>query len=272
MSWCGASARPISPRLPASLHWKASAPAGACGSAMAGTGCPSAISAVPAISSAMMSPPPIGFARDLHVGVELVPINWETLEARSRGRAVRHGDGRRLCDAGRLRTLSVSEFYIANPVAFIVRAGRVSHLTSFADIAAQPDLRLGVFQDPVLVPLAQALFPKAKLTVLASYDELPSCRLSRPRSGPATRLRPGPRRAPALPRWCRPIWARRCPVLSAAAALVRHAALCRPLAPARAGERRARGALDYWVKGVPRAVPGQRWNLIDSPAAAWPGQ
>jgi Na+/H+-dicarboxylate symporter/ABC-type amino acid transport substrate-binding protein len=205
------------------------------------------------------------FARDLHVGVEFVPIDWATLETDLQAGLFDMVMAGAYATPERLRTLSVSDFYIVNPVAFIVRAGRVSHFMSFADIVAQPDLRLGVFQDPVLVPLAQALFPKAKLAVLASYDELPSrpdieaaiwtrdqaAAWTSARTG-FTAVVPAHMGAPLPLSYLLP---------PRSQDMLRYVDLWLQLEEASGVRQRA---LDYWVKGVPRAEPALRWNLIDN--------
>lgn len=205
------------------------------------------------------------FARDLHVGIEFVPIDWSTLEADLEGGLFDMVMAGAYATPERLRTLSVSQFYLVNPVAFIVRPDHVGGFMSFAEIAAQPDLHLGVFHDPVLEPLVQQLFPKAKISVLGSYDELPAradieaaiwtrdqaAAWTAARTG-FTAVVPANMGAPLPFSYLLPPHSHD---------MLRYVDLW--LALEDASGVRAR-ALDYWVKGVPRAEPALRWNLIDN--------
>lgn len=205
------------------------------------------------------------FARDLHVGLELVPLDWETLEADLEAGLFDMVMAAAYATPERLRTLSVSEFYIVNPVAFIVRASRVGSFMSFDEIAAQPELRLGVFRDPVLEPLARTLFPKATITVLASYDDLPgrpdidaaiwtrdqAAAWTSARSG-YTAVVPAHMGAPLPFSYLLPPHAHD---------MLRYVDLWLKLEETSGVRERA---LDYWIKGVPRAEPVRRWNLIDN--------
>src|SRR5215468_3648811 len=102
-------------------------------------------------------------ARDLNVKLDLIPFSWPTL---ARDLAERRFD---LAVSGiyvtddRLQTLTISSPYYQSPVALIVRADRASHFLDRDEIAAMPNLRLAVFDDPVLVPMLRRLFPRATI-------------------------------------------------------------------------------------------------------------
>jgi proton glutamate symport protein len=113
-------------------------------------------------------------ARDLHVRLDLYPVDWTTVVDDLR----RHlfdivMAGAYLTD-DRLQRLEATDPYFVSPLGFITRSGKVNGFLSYEAMKARTDLRLGVFRDPVLRPMLTYLFPNARLTTLDSYDELPT--------------------------------------------------------------------------------------------------
>lgn len=111
-------------------------------------------------------------ARDLHVRLDFVPIDWNTLEAD----LIAHRfdivmAGAYVTDE-RLQSLQVTDSYLQSPVALIARSNEASRFLSYDAIAGASNLTLGVLRYPVLLPLVRQLFPKARIETLASYDEL----------------------------------------------------------------------------------------------------
>lgn len=205
------------------------------------------------------------FARDLHVRLEFYPIDWATLQddlIAGRYDIVMAGA---YATPDRLRNLGVSDFYLVNPVALIVRADKVAQFLSYKDIAVREGVRLAVFHDPVLEPLVQGLFPRAHITVVSSYDELPGLKdvdgalWTRDQAAAWTAARSGftavvPTDMGAPLPFCYLM-----PPNSDD--MSRYVNLWLALEAA-SGERER--ALDYWIKGIPRARTEQRWNLIDN--------
>ena len=205
------------------------------------------------------------FARDLHLGIEFVPVNWAGLEEDLIARRFDIVMAGAYATPERLRTLSVSDFYLVNPVALIVRSGDVTRFMSYGEIAAQPGVHIAVFRDPVLEPLVQGLFPKAKVTVLESYDEMPArpdidaaiwtrdqaAAWTRARSG-FTAVVPSDMGGPLPFSYLLP---------PDSHDMLRYVNLWLQLEQARDIRQRA---LDYWVKGKPREATSPRWNLIDN--------
>src|SRR6185369_2824582 len=112
-------------------------------------------------------------AQDLHVRLELVPIDWDTLESD----LIAHRfdivmAGAYVTDA-RLQGLQVTDSYFQSPLALIAPPGKAPRYLSYDAIAGAPDLTLGVLSYPALLPLARHLFPKAHLAILDSYGDLP---------------------------------------------------------------------------------------------------
>jgi len=112
-------------------------------------------------------------ANDLHVDLEFVPVVWKDLSED----LTRHAydivmAGAYVTDE-RLQHLQVTRPYFASPLALIVRSDRAEQFLRYDEIAAMEGLVLGVFDDPVLLPLLKHLFPSARIVTLGSYDELP---------------------------------------------------------------------------------------------------
>jgi proton glutamate symport protein len=73
----------------------------------------------------------------------------------------------------RLQRFALTEPYLKSPVALIVRADEVSRFHTRADIEAQDDLNVAVFDDPVMIGLGKRVLPDVNLTALPSYEMLP---------------------------------------------------------------------------------------------------
>lgn len=205
------------------------------------------------------------FARDLHVGIEFVPVDWETLESDLQKGLFDIVMAGAYATPERLSTLTVSDFYRISPLAFIVRSDQVHGFMDFNEIARRRDLHIAVFKDPVLEPLVQHLLPAATLSVLTSYDELPArpdvnaafwtldqaVAWTSARSG-FTAVVPANMGAPLPFSYLLPPHSYE---------MVRYINLWLQMEET-SGVRTQ--ALDYWVKGAPRTEHYRRWNLIDN--------
>ena len=67
----------------------------------------------------------------------------------------------------------MSQPYFATPVALIVPSQRAEIFLDAGGVLSQPELKLAVFDDPVLVPLSRRLFPNAQLVIVPDYSHLP---------------------------------------------------------------------------------------------------
>lgn len=112
------------------------------------------------------------FARDLNVDIVFVPYAWQSL---ARDLVENRFD---LAISGlyiteqRERMLTVSDPYFESKMALMVRTDRLDDFTSRERIDRIEGLTIGVFDDPVLVPLARRSFPTAEIKVVPSYDKL----------------------------------------------------------------------------------------------------
>jgi proton glutamate symport protein len=204
-------------------------------------------------------------ARSLHVRLELVPIDWTTLQAD----LVAHRfdivmAGVYVTDE-RLQNLGVTNSYFVSPVALIARAREAHRFLSYDAIANASNLTLGALDYPVLLPLVRQLFPKARTEALANYDQL----LARPEIDAAvwsldqarawasshsgfTAVAPAGMGAPLSFAYFLP---------PDAASLTRFVNLWMSL-QASNGFRDAQVA--YWLEGKARPSQVPRWNLLDN--------
>ncbi|MBS7700083.1 MULTISPECIES: cation:dicarboxylase symporter family transporter [unclassified Chelatococcus] len=205
------------------------------------------------------------FARDLHVGIEFVPIDWRSLEADLAAGMFDIVMAGAYATPDRLRQLSVSEFYLINPLALIVRADRAGQFRSYDTVAARSGLKIAVFQDPVLEPLVKGLFPKAEIVVLGSYDELPArpdidaaiwtrdqaAAWTEARSG-YTAVVPANIGAPLPFSYLMP---------PRSDDMQRYVDLWLRLEQTSGIRERS---IDYWMRGAERADRNRRWNIVDN--------
>lgn len=210
------------------------------------------------------------FARDLHVGIEFVPIDWSRIqEDLTMGRydIVMAGA---YATPERLRVLDASDFYRVNAMALIVRSQDARKFRNYRKVRQRDDLTIAVFRDPVLEPLLHSLFPKARIEVLDSFDELPqrpdidaalwtrdqATAWTEARTG-YTAVVPADIGAPIPFTYLLP---------PRSEDMLRYVNLWLEL-DATSGEQQR--AVEYWIHGVPRAKPGHRWNLVDNVLLPW---
>jgi ABC-type amino acid transport substrate-binding protein len=205
-------------------------------------------------------------ARDLNVALELIPLAWETIaDDIKAGRFDIAMAGIFETDQ-RLQTLTISSFYYQSPPAMIVRSERVNEFLSRRAIMSLPQLRVMVFNDPVVVEMLRFLLPNAKPEIVPNYDKPP------PRDAQIDGAFWTLQQASA--------WAEVHPGFSAVAPTgmggpILFAYLMPPGADSLRlyvnqwlelqtsnGFRAAQ--LDYWINGKPRNDPHPRWNLLDS--------
>jgi Na+/H+-dicarboxylate symporter/ABC-type amino acid transport substrate-binding protein len=112
-------------------------------------------------------------ARDLDVGLEFIPFEWQDLASDLKGSRFDIAMAGIYVTDDRLEALTVSKSYYQSPVALIVRSERARDFLSRSAVLAIPHLRLAVFDDPVLLPLVRHLFPVASIELVRDYSVLP---------------------------------------------------------------------------------------------------
>ena len=112
-------------------------------------------------------------AKDLKARLELVPFAWPTLSQDLIDRRFDVAMSGTYETDERVQTLTASDSYAHSPMALIVRSERAGDFLSHEQIDEMPPLRIIVFDDPVLMPVARSLFPKATIKTVPNYDVLP---------------------------------------------------------------------------------------------------
>ncbi len=112
-------------------------------------------------------------ARDLNVRLRLIPFEWPHL-------AQNLTEGRfDIAMAGiyvtedRLLQFKVSPPYPQSPLALFMPRERAESFTSRARILEARGLKIGVFDDPVLIPRLKRTFPDAEIIVVPDYRQVP---------------------------------------------------------------------------------------------------
>jgi proton glutamate symport protein len=103
----------------------------------------------------------------------LIPFTWDDLDQDLSDRKFDLAVAGIYVTDQRLRRFALTEPYLKSPVALIVRADEVSRFRTRADIEAQEDLNVAVFDDPVMIALGKRVLPDVNVTALPSYEMLP---------------------------------------------------------------------------------------------------
>ena len=205
-------------------------------------------------------------ASDLNVRLELVPFSWAELSDDLMASRFDLAMAGIYVTDQRLKTLTVTHSYYQSPVALIVPSARAAEFLDRNSILAMPDLRLAVFDDPVLVPMLRRLFPNAAIEIVPDYSVLP--RIASRIDGAIWTLEQAKAWAAAHPGFT-----------AVEPAGTGSPILLAYLLPPGAGDFRQyldqwlelkaadgfRAAqIDYWIDGKPRAQRRPRWNLLDA--------
>jgi Na+/H+-dicarboxylate symporter/ABC-type amino acid transport substrate-binding protein len=112
-------------------------------------------------------------AADLNVNLRLIPFQWQTLASDLEAQKFDIAMSGIYVTDDRLLRLRVSTPYFQSPLAFFLPRERVSAFRSRADINNRPGVRIGVFDDPVLIPRVKRTFPNAEIVVVPNYQTPP---------------------------------------------------------------------------------------------------
>jgi Na+/H+-dicarboxylate symporter/ABC-type amino acid transport substrate-binding protein len=112
-------------------------------------------------------------ARDLNVRLRFVPFEWAEL-------AQNLAEGRfDIAMAGiyvtedRLLEFKTSSPYFQSPLALFMPRERAGGFTSREEILERQALKIGVFNDPVLIPRLKRTFPNAEIIIVPDYRQVP---------------------------------------------------------------------------------------------------
>jgi ABC-type amino acid transport substrate-binding protein len=113
-------------------------------------------------------------AHDLHVRLELAPIEWDELGVDLAARRLDIVMAGAYVTEKRLEDLQVTNPYFESPPAFIAPSQQASRFLNYQAVADAPNLVLGTLADSAIFRLAQQLFPKARIVPLETYDDIPA--------------------------------------------------------------------------------------------------
>jgi proton glutamate symport protein len=209
-------------------------------------------------------------AHDLDVRLELIPFEWERL-ARDLAERRFHVAMAGIYETDdRLQTLTVSRSYYQSPVALIVRSDRAQDFLDRSRITAMANLRLAVFDDPVLVPMVRFLFPKAAIKEVPNYDVLPA--IAGEVDAAIWTLQQASSWAEAHPGFTAVAPANTGGPILLAYLMPPGSDIFRRYLDQWLELKTADGfraaQLDYWIDGKPRSDRAPRWNLLDALLAA----
>lgn len=112
-------------------------------------------------------------ARDLNVRLRLIPFTWPRLaQDLTEGRFDIAMAGIYVTE-DRLAQFTVSSPYFQSPLALFMPRERAGDFASRAEILKRKALKIGVFDDPVLIPRLKRTFPNAEIVVVPGYGQLP---------------------------------------------------------------------------------------------------
>jgi proton glutamate symport protein len=112
-------------------------------------------------------------AADLNVSLRLIPFEWQSLSDDLQAQRFDIAMAGIYVTEDRLVKLRVSNPYFKSPLAFFLPGERIGAFRSRNEISSRRGVRIGVFDDPVLVPRVKRTFPDAEIVVVPNYDVLP---------------------------------------------------------------------------------------------------
>ncbi|HXM04546.1 MAG TPA: transporter substrate-binding domain-containing protein, partial [Chthoniobacterales bacterium] len=112
-------------------------------------------------------------ASDLNVHLRFIRFDWQSLVEDLQAQRFDIAMAGIYVTEARLAALRVSNPYFKSPLALFLPRDRVDAFRSRSEIASRTGIRLGVFDDPVLVPRVHRTFPDAQIVVVPSYNVLP---------------------------------------------------------------------------------------------------
>jgi proton glutamate symport protein len=204
-------------------------------------------------------------ARDLHVHLELAPIEYDQMRNDLIQRRLDIIMAGAYVTEPRLEDLAATTPYFESPVAFIARAAEARQFLHYSAVANAPDLKLGALQDSSVAHLAAHLFPKAQIVPLTTYNEfaarpdLDAVIWSLQQARAWASGHPGYTAVAASGMGAPLMFSYFLPPGATTLTLYLNAWLA---LQTENGFRDAQIA--YWIDGKPRAPQAPRWNLLDN--------
>jgi proton glutamate symport protein len=112
-------------------------------------------------------------AADLNVNLRFIPFEWQSLADDLKAQRFDIAMAGIYVTDDRLAMLRVSDPYFKSPLAVFLPRERVNAFRSRSEIISRTGVRIGVFNDPVLVPRVKRTFPNAQVVLVPYYNQLP---------------------------------------------------------------------------------------------------
>jgi ABC-type amino acid transport substrate-binding protein len=112
-------------------------------------------------------------AADLKVNLRFIPFHWITLADDLKAHRFDIAMSGVYITEDRLSKYKASAPYFQSPTAFFLPADRAEAFRDGEKIRARKDLRIGVFNDPLLQEEARQSFPNATIVVISNYRTEP---------------------------------------------------------------------------------------------------
>jgi Na+/H+-dicarboxylate symporter/ABC-type amino acid transport substrate-binding protein len=112
-------------------------------------------------------------ARSLNVRLVFGPFEWRELEDDLIAQRFDVAMAGIYMTTRRISRLSASQPYFQSPLALFLPERNAPRFRTREQILAMRGVRIGVFDDPVLVPLIRRILPDAEVVVVADYSALP---------------------------------------------------------------------------------------------------
>lgn len=112
-------------------------------------------------------------ARNLNARLRFIPMEWPALAGDLKAGRFDIAMSGVYVTEDRLATLEVSEPYFQSPLAFFLPRDRAELFSSREKILSRPNVRIGVFNDPVLLPRLKRSFPNATPVIVHDYNQPP---------------------------------------------------------------------------------------------------
>lgn len=109
-------------------------------------------------------------AAALNARIEFIPFTWQNLVTDLQADKFDIAMSAIYVTEQRLKNIAFTEPYFRSPIAFMVSRDNQDNFTTVEKIRAIPNLGIGVFDDPVLIPLIQNNFPNAKIVILPTIS------------------------------------------------------------------------------------------------------
>jgi Na+/H+-dicarboxylate symporter/ABC-type amino acid transport substrate-binding protein len=112
-------------------------------------------------------------AKDLNVRLTFIPFQWQHLVSDLEAGRFDIAMAGIFVTADRLLHLKVSTPYFQSPIALFMPRDRAPGFKSRSEILKRRGVRIGTFDDPILIPLLKRTFPNAEVVIVHRYNEVP---------------------------------------------------------------------------------------------------